>query len=424
MLAELNANYPLVLSCFALALGACWGSFLNVVVYRLPLGKSIVYPGSTCTTCGKAIRFYDNIPVLSWLILRGKSRCCQTPFSVRYPLVEAVTALLFLACWHAYGPEQWGVVLVGWALISLLLSGALIDYDTQMLPDIFTVWGMVIGVALSMLVPALHGLSAVSETVTSVYGVVVETSVHEPPLLLALRGGLHAAIGAIVGAGTLLWIAILAEAVLRKEAMGFGDVLLMGCIGAFCGWQGALFAIFGGALIGCVGVVVIALLNKIFGFKLSAGKTSVGGPAGQAEATSDSGGNVQPGSETLPPANRSKNANAQLGSSETHVLPIDSETHTRPEGSKPHPQLGNSEARSQQSNSETTSAAQSDDDLPSQNASTQPKSATPTEAPQLGFGVAIPFGPWLAAGALVYFLFLREPTAAYIANLSDLFFPR
>lgn len=358
MLNNLYASYPLVFNAFILAFGACWGSFLNVVIYRLPRGKSIVFPGSSCTACGKPIRFYDNIPVFSWLLLRGKSRCCRTPFSSRYPLIEAATALLFLANFYACHTEGWPLVLVGWVLISLLVCAALIDYDTQMLPDIFTVWGMVIGVVLALLVPALHGISGEVKAISQVYGLSVETLTRDPALLVALRSGLQAAIGAIVGAGTLLWIAILAEAILRKEAMGFGDVLLMGCIGAFCGWRGALFAIFGGALIGCVGVLLIAVLNKIFGFNLSAGKTSVGGPVALAQAES-------PATQTA--------TNTEAQSSVT--------------------------------------------DGGDQN------STTGEETQKIGLGVAIPFGPWLAAGALVYFLFLREETAAYIENLRILFFP-
>lgn len=359
MLEQLHTAYPWIIPIFVLLIGACWGSFLNVVVYRMPLGKSVVYPGSCCTRCGKPIRFYDNLPVLSWFILRGRSRCCHTPFSIRYPLVEAVTALLFLASWHAYGPAQPLVVLAGWALITLLVSGALIDYDTQMLPDLFTVWGMVIGVVISMLIPALHGIGEQTTSFHSVYGVMVETSTQEPAIVLALRGGFQAALGAVVGAGTLLWIAIMAETVLRKEAMGFGDVLLMGCIGAFCGWQGSLFAIFGGALIGCVGILLLTVLNKVFGLKLSPGKTSANGPVAMQ--------------------------NGQPAQSEQ------AEPSESPKQSK------------------------------------QPDLSTATEdntPPKLGLGVAIPFGPWLAAGALVYFLFLRGQTADYLANLAELLLPR
>lgn len=399
ILTELNAVYPSILTLFILALGACWGSFLNVVVYRLPLGKSVVTPGSCCTTCGKPIRWFDNIPVLSWFVLRGKSRCCRTPFSIRYPIVEAVTALLFLGVWQSYGIEQIAVVPVGWVLVSLLLAGALIDYDTQMLPDVFTVWGMVIGVLLSMLVPALHGISAQTQVVTSVYGVAVETTLQEPALLLALRGGLHAAIGAVVGAGTLLWIAILAEAILRKEAMGFGDVLLMGCIGAFCGWQGSLFAIFGGALIGCIGVAVILIANKCFGLKLSAGKTSRDGPARDtAEAPA-----AAPTEATATKA--AQNATAAK----------DCETATKASGT--------TAKASSETTTETNSGTAANASGTTTETSGTTAEAEEPQAPELGFGVAIPFGPWLAAGAIVYFLFLREPTAAYIAELSSLLLP-
>lgn len=221
----------------AFVLGACIGSFLNVVIYRLPKGRSVVNPGSTCS-CGQAVRWFDNIPILSWLLLRGRARCCGSSFSVRYPLVELLTALLFLVISMRYFQQPLAALAVA-VFVCFMVSQAFIDWDTMEIPDVFSVGGFFIGLLLAIMVPALHGWDSGFW------------------LADAVRSFGDALIGGLIGSALLLWIALGAEAVLRKEAMGFGDVKLMGAIGAFCGWQGAVFAIFGGAVLGMVGVLFV-----------------------------------------------------------------------------------------------------------------------------------------------------------------------
>jgi leader peptidase (prepilin peptidase) / N-methyltransferase len=241
--AQFSAAFPWFFPVAVFAIGACVGSFLNVVIYRLPKEESIVTPGSHCG-CGAPIKWYDNIPIVSWLVLRGRARCCRRPFSVRYPLVELLTAALFVACWREFPPA---VAACGFIFVSALIAATFIDLDHFIIPDVFTIGLGVAGVLLSMLVPALH----------------------EPPtgyfLLDSVRAGGTSLIGLLIGSGLILWIALLAEVVLRKEAMGFADVKLLGAIGAFCGWQGAVFALFGGAIVGTVWFAVAWLWERVAG---------------------------------------------------------------------------------------------------------------------------------------------------------------
>lgn len=223
-----DADFPWLLPVFVFIFGAVVGSFLNVCIYRIPQERSIVVPGSTCA-CGQAIRFFHNIPILSWLFLRGRAACCGASFSIRYPLVELLTALLFAASWLQLDPVP---ALLGMLFCALLLCATFIDLDHMIIPDRFSIGGMVLGVLLAFTFPALHA---------------VDTSI---PLLARMESGLLAIIGAFVGSGLVYWISVLGEVVFRKPAMGEGDVKFVGCIGAFCGWQGAVFAMFGGALIG------------------------------------------------------------------------------------------------------------------------------------------------------------------------------
>lgn len=242
-LAALAAEFPWFFPLCAALFGAIVGSFLNVVIYRLPLEKSIVTPGSHCA-CGKPIAWFDNIPVLSWFILRGKARCCGRPYSFRYAAVELLTAGLFLGCALQFGPAK---ALLGMLFVACLVCATFIDLDHMIIPDPFTIWLAVIGVVAAFAFPALHGVTA------------------EMPLLAHLRSGGVAIVGVMIGSALILWIKLLAEAVLRKEAMGFGDVTFMGAIGAFCGWQGALFAVFGGAIVGSVWVGLARLWMLVAG---------------------------------------------------------------------------------------------------------------------------------------------------------------
>ena len=227
-LAAAAATFPWFFPACAFVFGACIGSFLNVCIHRLPAGQSIVRPGSHCA-CGAPIKWHDNIPVLSWFLLRGKARCCGRRFSFRYPLVELLTALLFTACWLLFPPAK---ALCGMLLCAALVAATFIDLDHLIIPEVFTVGLGVTGVGLSVLVPALHDRS------------------YELFAIASLRATTDSLTGLLVGSGLVLWIALLAETVLRKEAMGFGDVKFVGAIGAFTGWQGAVAAVFGGAIIG------------------------------------------------------------------------------------------------------------------------------------------------------------------------------
>jgi leader peptidase (prepilin peptidase)/N-methyltransferase len=235
--------FPTLFGIFVFAMGASIGSFLNVVILRLPLGLSIVKPGSHCS-CGRPIAWYDNIPIVSWFLLRGRARCCGSRFSFRYPIVEALTAGLFLACWRLLPP---GPAVCGWVFMSGLVAATFIDADHLVIPDAFSLGLGVAGVLLAFAAPDLHGQHSGFFALDS------------------LRSGCAALIGLLVGSGLVFWIAMLAGAVLRKEAMGIGDVKFVGAIGAFCGWHGAVFSIFGGAAVGTLGLALVLAWRKLAG---------------------------------------------------------------------------------------------------------------------------------------------------------------
>lgn len=243
-LQEIQMLAPWLPPVVVLLFGACIGSFLNVCIYRIPDGRSVVSPRSACA-CGRPIAWYDNIPILSWLLLRGQARCCGRPFSIRYPAVELLTALLFLACWMQFPPAK---ALVGMVFVCILICATFIDLDHMIIPDRFAIGGAVVGVALSALVPSLHDQAG---------------SGFWP--IDAFRGALQAVIGLFIGSALVLWIAELAEIALRREAMGFGDVKFLGAIGAFAGWQGGVFAVFGGALIGTCVFACAMVFSRLFG---------------------------------------------------------------------------------------------------------------------------------------------------------------
>lgn len=254
---QVNAIAPWFFPVFAFVFGACIGSFLNVCIYRLPKGESVVTPGSHCA-CGQPIAWHDNIPILSWLLLRGRARCCGRAFSFRYPFIELLTALLFVACWMLFSP---GKAVAGMVLVSIVICATFTDVDGMIIPDAFTIGGGVTGVLISLALPALHGQA------------------HDLYAIASLRAGLDAVLGLLVGSGLVLWIALIAEAVLKKEAMGFGDVKYLGALGAFVGWQGAVFAMFGGAIIGCIWVLFALLWQKVSGKTLGGARLET--PDGQ-----------------------------------------------------------------------------------------------------------------------------------------------
>ena len=232
---------PLLFQIFAFVFGAIVGSFLNVCIYRIPAKKSIVSPGSTCA-CGKPIAWYENIPILSWFILRGKARCCGQSYSFRYPFIELLAGLLFLAAWITQDPAKAGCIMV---FISMLICASFIDFDHMEIPDRFSLGLAFTGVVLSVIVPSLHGIS------------------HPVYMIASMQSLIESLIGVLVGSGIILWLALVAEIILRKEAMGFGDVKLLGGIGAFTGWQGSVFALLGGSVIGLFGLCIWMLVKQI-----------------------------------------------------------------------------------------------------------------------------------------------------------------
>lgn len=215
----------LVFLVYAAVLGAAIGSFINVLVVRLPAGQSPVRPRSACPACGAAIAWYDNVPILSWLVLRGRCRRCGTRISVQYLLVEAGTALMWLGIAWLYGPSWVG--LRGAVLISLVLAIALIDARHYLIPDALSLGGLVAGLALAPL--------------------------PGPPSVLA------ALLGAAAGFGVLFVVGLVGEWIFKKPAMGGGDMKMMAMVGAFLGPSGAMLTIFLGALVGTIVFAPVAL---------------------------------------------------------------------------------------------------------------------------------------------------------------------
>lgn len=243
---EVEAALPWFFPVLAFGIGACMGSFVNVCIYRIPAGQSVFRPSSRCRACGQPIPPYLNLPILAWILLRGKAKCCGAPISIRYPSIEFLTAALFLASWLLLPPL---LALIGWLWIFIAVCTAFIDLDHMIIPDRFSIGGLLVGLVLSAIFPALHGIE-------SPYA-----------LLGSIRGVFTALTGALIGSSIILWIMILGELVLRKEAMGFGDVKLMGAIGAFCGWQGSVFALFAGAILGTVALVLIQIIHAVIPIK-------------------------------------------------------------------------------------------------------------------------------------------------------------
>ena len=229
--------------------GAVIGSFLNVCIVRLPLEQSVVSPPSRCPRCGVPIRWYDNIPIISYLLLRGKCRRCGQPISWRYPLVELLNGLLFLWVIAEFGLTGEGFLVM--ALCSSLLVITFIDLDHQIIPDVITLPGMVIGVAA-----APFFMTALAEPLSLGLGRMIP---HTGPYVTGL---LNSLMGLILGAAPLYVIGLLWEKLRKIEAMGGGDVKLMGMVGSFLGWKGAFLTIMLAAVAGSVIGITLILLKK------------------------------------------------------------------------------------------------------------------------------------------------------------------
>ncbi len=244
-------------------MGACVGSLLNVCIYRIPRGLSIVRPGSHCPQCGSPIRWYDNIPILSYFLLRGQCRRCKGVISPRYALVEGLTGLLFALLGYKFrvmGHAPYGLVLAYILLAAGLVVATFTDLELRIIPDAITLGGIAIAPIVSLLVPELHR----------------KFKLLDNGRLEAL---IACAIGMGAGAGMLYAVGYLGKMVLQQEAMGGGDIKLMGMVGGFLGWQGAVMTFFLGAIIAAfVGVgLLIRKRQRIipFGPFLSAAAVAV-----------------------------------------------------------------------------------------------------------------------------------------------------
>ncbi|MCX5815602.1 MAG: prepilin peptidase [Proteobacteria bacterium] len=210
--------------------GLIVGSFINVCIYRLPRSKSIILPRSFCPSCEKSIKFYDNIPIVSYIFLRGKCRHCGAKISIKYPVVEFITAFLFLLFYKKYGLSY--EFLINILFVSLIITISFIDLEFQIIPDVLSIGGLFAGFALAF---------------------------FRKPIFFY-----HDALyGILIGGGILFAIAYGYQLITKREGMGGGDIKLLGMIGAFCGLKGVIFSLMSGSVIGTlVGIPLMLIKGK------------------------------------------------------------------------------------------------------------------------------------------------------------------
>ncbi|MDO8806366.1 MAG: prepilin peptidase [Elusimicrobiota bacterium] len=219
----------------AFALGLLLGSFLNVCIARLPKDESIVFPASRCPKCLAPIKFYDNIPVLSFVFLRGRCRSCREPISFKYPFIELLTGLVTaLLTYKWWGSPLW----LGVSLLSayVLIVVSVIDFETMLISDAFSLALFILGLAGSFANPYFQG--GWGERLAS------------------------SAIGAACGGGFIWALALVGKKIYKKDAVGEGDIFLMGGIGALCGWQGVFTAVIMASFFGTIYGVSLLLLKR------------------------------------------------------------------------------------------------------------------------------------------------------------------
>ena len=228
------ADYLLFSGVIVFLFGSCIGSFLNVCIYRIPENKSIVFPGSFCPNCKNAIPFYLNIPILSYLFLIGKCKFCKTKISIRYPLIEALTAFLATLLYFKFGFTPgffyWFV------FVSVLITVSFIDFDHQIIPDIISLPGIIIFASSFYFLPEM----TIKKTI----------------------------FGILTGGGSLYAVAFLYYMLKKQEGMGGGDIKLLAMIGAATGVKGVIFTIFTGSLLGTIFGILIMLYTKVSDTKL------------------------------------------------------------------------------------------------------------------------------------------------------------
>jgi leader peptidase (prepilin peptidase)/N-methyltransferase len=216
---------PYSVEVFAFIFGLCIGSFLNVCIFRLPASQSITRPRSHCPNCNELIRFYDNFPVLSYLVLRGRCRFCKEKISFRYPVVEILSGLFALVTYLKYGLSL--EALIYYVFVSALIVITFIDIDHQIIPDIITLPGIPLFFIAGFAMPGITYIDSI--------------------------------IGILAGGGSLFLVAWIYHLVTKKEGMGGGDIKLLAMIGALIGWQGVLFTIFVASAVGTVSGILVML---------------------------------------------------------------------------------------------------------------------------------------------------------------------
>jgi len=262
--AESSLGIPLPIACVLIGiLGAMIGSFLNVVIHRLPREQSIVFPNSTCPACRAPIAAYDNIPILSFMILRGRCRKCRAPISARYPAVEALTALLFATVAWRSGFSL--ALPFDLAFAAAMVALVFIDAENMILPNAITYPGILFVLVARLAIPYLASPARLDD-LTHLSAIVPP---HLPVAVVSLIG---AAIGALAGGGSLWLMGFIWEKLRGVEAMGLGDVKMMIMVGAYLGWRltilTILLAVFSGAL---TGIAMMARRGRNLQMKLPFG---------------------------------------------------------------------------------------------------------------------------------------------------------
>lgn len=227
-----------MLSIISIIFGAIFGSFLNVCIIRLPKEESIITPGSHCPHCHSPIKFYDNIPLISYLFLRGKCRYCKRSISIQYPLVEGITAISSLLLFLRYG-LSWSYLFY-FSFFAALIVITVIDLYHQIIPDVISIPGIGVGLLGALILPHITFFNSL--------------------------------MGILLGGGSLFVVATLYQWLFKREGMGGGDVKLLAMIGAFLGWDAVVLTILLGSLVGSIiGIMIMALKGKDFKYAIPFG---------------------------------------------------------------------------------------------------------------------------------------------------------
>ncbi|MDD5174126.1 MAG: prepilin peptidase [Candidatus Omnitrophota bacterium] len=213
--------------------GSIVGSFLNVCIYRLPKGRSVIVPGSHCPNCTAAIHWYDNVPILSYIFLGGRARCCKAKISLRYFIVEVLTASAFLILFSVFGltPKFFAYAI----MVSGLIIATFVDFEIQEIPDEVSIGGLAVGLILAVIFPSVLGETA------------------------RFNSFLNSFLGALAGGGMIYAMGMIGEFAFKKEAMGGGDVKLLAMIGAFIGWKLTILTFFLAPVFGSVVGIILKI---------------------------------------------------------------------------------------------------------------------------------------------------------------------